>query len=303
LSRGAPEHRITAGGYEAVVTEIGGGLRVLSHEGRDLIRPYDAGEVRPRFRGALLAPWPNRVVDGRYRFDGEDYQLDLTEPERGHALHGLVAWSRFDVVERHESSVTVGHRIVPRTAYPFEIELRATYALDADGLSCIITAENHGDRPAPYGVGIHPYLVAGDGPVDRWSLELPAAQVLEIRGERLLPGRLVDVAGPRFDFCEPRSLEGVQLDHAYTAVAAGSDGVARARVRSEDGSGVECRWDPVRLPWVQVHTADLAPPEQTRAGLALEPMSCAPDAFNSGAGLRALAPGDKARHDWSIGSL
>ncbi|MDX6326419.1 MAG: aldose 1-epimerase [Nocardioidaceae bacterium] len=303
MSRGAPEHRITSGGYAAVVTEIGGGLRLLSHEDRDLIRPYGADEIRPRYRGALLAPWPNRVVDGRYSFDGEQYQLDLTEPARGHALHGLVAWSRFALTRQEESSVTVTHRIAPRTSYPFEIELRATYALDDHGLSCTVTAENHGDRAAPYGVGSHPYLVAGDGPVDRWSLELPARQVLAVTGERLLPVGLVDVAGGTFDFREPRSLSGVQLDHAYTAVSAGSDGVARARVRTEDGSGVECSWDPAGLPWVQVHTADLPPPERSRAGLALEPMSCPPDAFSSGTDLRRLEPGDTVQDAWRVSAL
>jgi aldose 1-epimerase len=303
VSRGGEEHRITHGGYAAVVTAVGGGLRLLRHEDRDLIRPYEAGEVRPRFRGSLLAPWPNRVVDGRYTFDGATYQLDITEPERGHALHGLVCWSRFDLEDRRPSSVTAAHRIVPRTGYPFEVEVRAHYELDEHGLVCTVTAANRGDGPAPFGVGSHPYLLGGPGTVDSWTLEVPVTRVLEVTEGRLVPRGLADVAGGAFDFAVDRSLEGLEVDHAFTGLRSDADGLARARVRGPDGSGVMCTWDPVALPWVQVHTADLAPPEPSRAGLALEPMSCPPDAFNSGVDLRVLAPGGSREDWWRIGAL
>jgi len=303
VTRGGEEFRLAHGGYVAVATGVGGGLRVLSHEGRALVRSYEEGEVRPRYRGALLAPWPNRVVDGRYSFGGHDHQLDLNEPERGHALHGLVAWSRFRLVEREDSSLTLAHRIVPRTGYPFELEVQVRYALDDEGLTVQVTATNVDQAAAPYGVGIHPYLLAGQGPVDRWSLELPAAEVLEVSEDRLVPRGLADVAGGVFDFRDGRSLEGIEVDHAFTGVVADADGRARARVRAEDGSGVECTWDPAALPWVQVHTADVPPPEPNRAGLALEPMSCPPDAFNSGTDLRVLDPGSTCRDEWRIGLL
>lgn len=303
MSRGGEEYQITHGGYVAVVTAVGGGLRLLRHDGRELIRPYAQEEVRPRYRGALLVPWPNRVVDGRYSFDGTAYQLALTEPERGHALHGLVAWDRFDLVDRTATSVTAVERIVPRTGYPFELEVRAEYALDDRGLTCTVTAVNVDDRPAPYGVGSHPYLVAGPGSVDDWTLELPAAGVQEVTEERLVPLGVVDVAGGRFDFHRARALTGLEIDHAFTGLGADPDGLVRARVRAEDGTGVECAWDPTSLPWAQVHTADVPAPETTRAGLAVEPMSCPPDAFNSGVDLRVLAPGGSARHRWTIAAL
>jgi aldose 1-epimerase len=243
------------------------------------------------------------VVDSRYSFEGSDYQLDVTEPERGHALHGLVAWSRFELLEREESSVTLANSIVPRTGYPFELEVRVQYSLGDDGFTCTITATNQGRGPAPYGVGIHPYVLAGEGPVDRWTLELPATKVMEVAGERMLPGALVEVGGGDFDFRGGRPLRALEVDHAFTGVVADPDGLARARVRAEDGSGVECMWDPAALPWVQVHTADVAPPETNRAGLALEPMSCPPDAFNSGTDLRVLQPGESCRDEWKLSVL
>jgi aldose 1-epimerase len=248
-------------------------------------------------------PWPNRVVDGRYTFAGTSYQLDLTEPERGHALHGLVIWERFRMVDRDAGSVRLATRIVPRTGYPFELDVEVHYALDDAGLTTTVEATNAGDAPAPYGVGSHPYLVAGEGPVDRWTLELPVTTVLEVTEDRLVPRGRVDVDGTRFDFRAGAGLDGVEVDHAFSGVVADPDGLARARVRAEDGAGVECTWDPSALPWVQVHTADLAPPELSRAGLALEPMSCPPDAFNSGTDLRVLQPGAVARDTWTVGAL
>jgi aldose 1-epimerase len=302
VSRGGAERRLSHEGYEAVVTAVGGGLRVLRHRGRDLVLSYAADQIRPRYRGTLLAPWPNRVVDGRYTFEGVSHQLDITEPERGHALHGLVCWERFELTG-DTTSVTARHRLVPRTGYPFELELSATYSLDVNGLTCRVTCLNSGDHPAPYGVAGHPYLVAGPGPVDSWTLELAAAQVQEVTPDRLVPTGVAAVTGTRLDFREPRSLDGLGVDHAFTALVPGTDGLVRARVRAEDGGGVECTWDPASLPWVQVHTADLPPPEPNRAGLAVEPMTCPPDAFNSRQDLRVLAPGESTTAAWTIGTL
>ena len=69
-----------AGGYEAVVASIGASLRVLTYEGRDLVVPFAPDELRPVHRGATLAPWPNRVVDGRYAVAGRSLGRLGVEP-------------------------------------------------------------------------------------------------------------------------------------------------------------------------------------------------------------------------------
>ena len=302
MSLGGEEYVLRYGDYEAVVTQVGAGLRTLRHGGTGLVLGYGAGEVRPVYRGALLAPWPNRVVDGRYSFAAEDLQLDLSEPERGHALHGLVAWSRFDLLASDSSSVALGHAIVPRTGYPFAVEVRARYALAEDGLTCTATARNIGGRPAPYGVGSHPYLLAGPGQVDGWTLEVPADLVQEVTGERLLPQGVVDVGGDR-DFRRPRVVGTTVLDHAFTGLRPDDDGRARARVTGPDGTGVEVEWDPQVQPWVQVHTADRPDPDESRRGLALEPMTCPPGAFGSGTDVVVLEPGQEHSAAWTIRAM
>lgn len=300
MSLGGDEYVLERGGYKAVVTEVGGGLRVLVHEDRDLILGYAQDEVRPRSRGALLAPWPNRVVDGRYPFDGEAYQLDINEVARGHALHGLVSWARFDLLDSDSSSVVLGHHLVPRPGYPFCLQVVARYALGETGLTCAVSARNVGEQRLPYGLGSHPYLLGGDGRVDEWTLELPAEQVLEVTDDRLVPTGLHAVAGTERDFRTARRIGTAEVDHAFTGLTPDRYGHVRARVLGADGRGAECEWDPVSLPWVQVHTADLPDPDQSRLGLALEPMTCPPDAFNSGKDLVVLDPGEQHTAEWTL---
>lgn len=311
--RSGTSFEIRSGGYVAEIASIGASVRTLRHEGRDLIVPFDADEVRPGFRGALLAPWPNRVVDGRYALEGREFELPLTEPRRGHALHGLAAWLDFAPVEQSADAVTLAAEIVPQTAYPWHLRIETTFRLDADSLTQTVRAENVGTDAAPFGTGPHPYLVAGSAPLDDWTLELPAARVLEVTADRLIPLALHDVAAydpARFDWRAPRRLGAAEIDHAYTDLDRGADGIARVRLTDPSGTGVELSWD-AACAWVQVHTADLpggAAQPFHRAGLAVEPMTCAPDAFNAGrydfdAGLLSLAPGAMAEASWRIAAL
>jgi len=303
MSLGGQEFTITHGDYTAVLTEIGGGIRQLRHGDRDLVLDYPAGTVRPRHRGVLLAPWPNRVVDGRYRFDGEDYQLDVNEPARHHALHGLVTWQRFDLLGGDGSSVVLRHRIVPRPGYPFEVEVEVRYSLDDDGLTCAVAGHNIGVRRAPYGVSGHPYVVAPSPRVDGYLLQLPAEQVMDVTPDRLIPRGVSSASDLDLDFRVTRELGPTEIDHAFTALVPDPDGTVRTRVLAEDGHGVMCSWDPDLLPWVQVHTADRPDRASSRLGLALEPMTCPPDAFNSGTDLVVLEPGDTHRAWWRLTAL
>ena len=304
MSVSGEQVRLTTRDYTAVVVQVGAALRSLRHHDRDLVVPFAEDEVRPRFRGAVLVPWPNRVADGAYYAGGVRHQLPVTEPARGNALHGLVVWSRFEVHDRDERAVTLQHQLVPQDGYPFSLDVAVRYALADDGLTCTVTTLNTGAAPAPYGIGSHPYLVAGPGGVDEWSLRLPAEEVLEVTSDRLLPVRRQPVTGTGFDFADGRLLRGLEVDHAFTGLRPDGDGLVRAQVRCDGGGGVESRWDPGVLPWVQVHTADLgAGATGSRDGLAVEPMTCPPDAFNSGTDLVSLDPGEAHEASWTICAL
>jgi aldose 1-epimerase len=288
-----PRFVLTAGDYTATVSAVGGALVSLRHGERDLVLSVDSdGYPLPKFRGVALAPWPNRIADGRYRFGGEDHQLPINEVERGCALHGLLAWTTWQVDSAEPDRVVLTDTVRPRPGYPFTVQVRADFHLTSVGLAIELSAANTGGRTAPVGLSLHPYLVAGAGPVDDWFFQLPADTVLDVEPDRLLPRGPKPVADTSFDFRNGRRIGATEIDHAYTGIAFGSDG-ARARLVDEHGNGVEMTWD-ARSRWVQVHTTDLPASPLHRRGLALEPMTCPPDAFNSGTDLISLEPGGQA---------
>lgn len=307
------QYILRAGDDEAVIASVGASLRSLRRSGRDLVVPFDADEVRPAYRGATLAPWPNRIVDGVYEFGGTEYRTALTEPTRGHALHGLAAWLDYDAVDRGPDHVTLAATIQPQTGYPWRVRVETTFTLAADGLTQRVTAVNESEEPVPFGTGPHPYLVAGSGALDTWELHLPASEVLEVTADRLSPVALapVGVDADRFDFRVPRALGPVEIDHAYTGLQRSDAGVAAVRlIDPVAGTGVEIVWGQ-ECPWVQIHTADQPGGPGTpghRAGLAVEPMTCAPDSFNAArydydAGLLTIQPGASATASWRICAL
>lgn len=302
---------IESGAYRATVASVGATLRSLTHDGRNLVIPFGADEVRPGYRGANLAPWPNRIAGGAYTFNGLDEQLPVNEVGRMTALHGLVLWNDWELRAQSTSSVTLGAVLEPQDGYPHRLDVEVAYTLSGEGLDWRITGVNIGTGPntlpAPYGVAPHPYLVAGAGTVDSWTLELPAGQVLNVTPDRLLPTSLAAVDthdGGYFDFQRARALGTTEIDHAFTGLSAAAGAEVEVRILAPEGSGVLMRWNPAGLPWVQIHTADRPDaPELSRIGLAVEPMSCPPDAFNSGQDLAVLALGERHDARWLIAAV
>ena len=100
------QYEISHGLWQAVVTEQGATLRSLRHNGDDVIKTFEADQSPASSQGQQLLPWPNRIRDGRYRFDDVDQQLAISEVDRNNAIHGLVAWSPWHLVEHTDFSVT-----------------------------------------------------------------------------------------------------------------------------------------------------------------------------------------------------
>ncbi|MBG6215212.1 aldose 1-epimerase [Cryobacterium sp. CAN_C3] len=296
------QYEIAGCGYRAVVTSVGACLRLLQFEGRNLVVSFEEGEAMVNFRGAIAAPWPNRIADGRYLAGGVPEQLPVNEASRDCALHGLVFDRAWQLLEHAPGEVVLGVRLPAGPGYPFQLDLTARYTVAADGLTTTIEAQNSGAGEAPYGVCPHPYLSAGDTPLDDWTLTIPADRVLEATPDRLLPIGVVDVADGVFDFRAPRVLGTTEIDHAFTGIIRDSSGSATLELREAGGHGVAMTFGP-ECPWLQVHTADLPAPGVTRIGLAVEPMSCPPDAFNSGIDLVSLAPGDTHEASWRVSAL
>jgi aldose 1-epimerase len=304
MSASGRQFALAAGDYRAVVTEVGASLRMLTFRGRDLTLGYAEDERMQLHRGGVLAPWPNRIGDGKYTFDGVEHQVAVNEVGRMNAIHGLVNWQAWAVESESDSAVELSMRIWPQPGYDFTVDMRIAYSLAETGLTIELTATNAGATAAPYGGSIHPYLVAGDGLVDDWTLTVPATQVVDADPVRLLPvGTTSPLAGTSLDFSTPRLVGATEIDHAMTGLTAGPDGRAVARVVGPDGRGAEIEWSVAECAWVQVHTADRPEPENNRRGMAIEPMTCPPDAFRTGQGLIALQPGASTSASWTIRGL
>jgi aldose 1-epimerase len=293
------QFRISAGDYSATVTELGAGLREFQYRDRPVIAEFAPDELPPGAAGQLLVPWPNRIDGGRYTVGESTYQLDLSEPAAGNAIHGLTRWAGWQASVQETDSVQLRHVLYGRPGYPFRLELTAEYRLTAsDGLQVSITATNDGSRPAPYGTGSHPYLTAGTALVDACELQLPAGQWLRADERGIPRGPAEDVTGTSYDFRESRPVAGVSLDHALTGLAFGQDDRAWAWLSaSEERVGL---WVGRGYRWLQVFTGDTLDPVRRRRALAIEPMTCPPNAFATGTDLLILQPGDSITHAWGI---
>jgi aldose 1-epimerase len=287
---------ITHGDQRAVVVEVGGGLRAYSAGGRDLLDAYPADGQITSGRGQVLIPWPNRIEDGAYEFDGRHQQLPLDELAAHNAIHGLVRWSGWRVGEREQSRVVLQHDLHPQPGYPFALALAIEYALSDDGLSVSTTATNAGPDSCPYGCGFHPYLTLGTPLVNTLVLQAPARTVLNAN-ERGLPTGRSAVAGTEYDFAEPRAIGAARLDNCFTDLER-NDGLARVELRSPDGAGLTL-WLDDAYGYVMLFTGDPLP-DVDRRSIAVEPMTCPPNAFRSGEALIRLEPGRSFTTTWGI---
>src|SRR5699024_3241568 len=135
--------------------------------------------------------------------------------------------------------------------------------------------------------------VAGPEPLAEWSLQFAAATVVTVTEDRLLPTGTAPIgAGGTFDFSGPRAIGETSIDHAFTDLERDATGQLHVTLTAPGGTGVEITAGP-ECGWLQVHTGDRPEPEHDRLGLAVEPMTCPPDAFRSGTDVVRLAPGSE----------
>jgi aldose 1-epimerase len=293
------QYTLAAGGYEAVVTELGAGLRELSFEGKPVVYGYQPDELPPGAAGQLLAPWPNRVDRGRYKFGDAEYQLDLSEPARGNAIHGLTRWASWLPVRQEPDSVLLRHQPHGFSGYPFALEIDTEYRLMAGtGLQVTVTASNRGRRAAPYGTGQHPYLTTGAPVVDEFELTLPTSRWLPADERGIPTGPAQDIEGTPYDFRRPRVIGATKIDHALTGLGRADDGRVWVRLRS--GGAEVALWTGEGYRWLQVFTGDTLSEDRRRKALAVEPMTCPPNAFVTGDDLAVLSPGESVTHTWGI---
>jgi aldose 1-epimerase len=283
---------------QAVIVEVGGGLRSYSLGGRELVDGYSPHEMSSSGRGQVLIPWPNRLEDGSYEFDGKQHQLPLNEPERRNAIHGLVRWTAWSTAEREAHRVVMQHVLYPQPGYPFLLRTSIEYELSDRGLRVRTTTTNLGSERCPFGRGAHPYLTLGTTTIDRLFLTLPAATVLKSE-QRGLPIDSKALDGSDYDFRQSRPIGSTVLDHAFTDLQRDESGTASVKLRDPDTGIQVSLWVDHSYPYLMLFSGDpLA--NVSRRSLAVEPMTCPPNALRTGVSLIRLESGGSCTGTWGI---
>lgn len=301
MSNGLPsgaQYEIRAGDQRVVVVEVGGGLRSYTIGDRELLDGYGEADMATAGRGQMLIPWPNRIQDGTYEFAGRTHHLPLTEPETRNAIHGLVRWAAWSVAEREADRVVMEHTLHPQPGYPFSLDLSIEYQVSDEGLRIASTATNVGPDVCPYGSGAHPYLKVGTETMDSVRLRAPGRTVLQL-DDRGVPVGAAPVEGTEYDFRHSKEIGAMQLDNAFTDLERGDDELARIQLRHPDNGSEITLWLDESYRYLQLFTGD-SQPTVNRRSLAVEPMTCPPNAFRSGEGVLVLEPGATTTAEWGI---
>jgi aldose 1-epimerase len=293
------QFQITRGDQRATIVEVGGGVREYRVGERDVLQPYGLDRMRDGAHGAPLIPWPNRLADGHYSFDGTEHQVALTEPDKHNAIHGFLLWRQWEPTDEHVDGITMKATLLPLQGFPFALQVEVAYQLGSDGLSVTTTATNIGDVPAPFGSGHHPYLSPGAGLIDDCELHLEAETRIVTDSKRQLPVGREPVTGTDYDFRKGRAVGDLLIDYPFTDLHRDAEDRAWVRLTGTDGRTVRL-WVDTSYPIVEVYTGDTLSPERRRRGLGSEPMTCPPNAFQTGEDLIRLDPGAVTSSHWGV---
>jgi len=298
----------------AIVTEVAAGLRRYSVDGIDLVEPFAAEVIPPWGAGIVLMPWPNRIRDGLWQHEGVVQRLALTEPELSNAIHGLLRYSPYRMLDRSPSSVTLAATVFPQAGYPFLLDTTVRYALTDAGLEVTHVVRNVGRNTAPVALGAHPYPKIGGVPTADLVLTIAARTHIDV-DERQNPVGESTVEDTRFDLRAGRRVGDIDLDDGFGGIGPETLDVQPDLTGEEPGTGVASLtapdgrsvtiWGDRSIRNVQVFTPRNFPfegPEGPFLGMAvaIEPMTAPANAFNSGAGLRWVEPGESWTVRWGI---
>lgn len=252
-----------------------------------------SGKTTNFYRGAKLSPYPNRVAQGKYNFEGKEYQLPINAPP--HALHGL-CWNLPLTIKAQLLSTELAQLILQAdynsfdVGYPFNYHIEIEYRLESAQLTCITRVTNTGNQAIPIGDGWHPYFTLGSN-IDKLKLQLPASRQLELDNSLIPTGKYVD----NNLFVEPLLLKGINLDHCFEAQQ--KEGIIETKLMDDTNNISIIVWQQAAkhgYNYIQAYT----PPD--RNSIAIEPMSCAPNAFNNQMGLLILQPNELAEFSFGV---
>ncbi len=261
-----------------IYPNLGGSLQELMIDGNVIIRGLvhnEKGEEEyaQKFRSAILFPFPNRIEEGKIRWDDSLITLPCNEPERNNAIHGLVFDQTFNVEKAPDNNVLLQyHNDNLLFNSPYTLILQ--YSFSDKGVIMEASVKNTGARDFPFGFGWHPYFEVSD--LDQCRVKFEADKRVLVNDE------MIPVGMEEFEETE-LSLQHLTLDDAFRLISPQvilESPLYTLKMNMPEGS------------FLQLYT----PP--SRKAIAVEPMTCIADMFNNKEGLRILKPDESFR--WKI---
>ena len=236
-----------------------------------------------KFESSLLFPFPNRLENGAFEFEGKEYRFPFNDFGRPNALHGMVHEMRFNCIKETENRLIFelsydGHL----DFYPFPFILTISYLLKEGALDIQVGIENQGDESMPCGFGWHPYFNLSEG-LSGVKLRMNNVTKVDVN-ERFIP---TGKQTPYHAFDQLKSIKNVALDNCFIFPSDESNKLVFLAYK--DKSVLEV-WQDKHLSFVQV----FIPPN--KKAIAIEPMTCGINALNTKHGLKVL---NKAEH-WTL---
>lgn len=251
-------------------------------------------EGKQVFKGSKLFPFPNRIDSGNYKFGEEKFQLPINFPGEGHAIHGLVLEEKFNVsnvdLTKEHGIVELDYKYNQAQGYPFKFSLQIIFKLSESGFSCKTVVKNEDTRKIPVGDGWHPYFKTGSMADDLYIC-IPSQEEIEVNERKIPTGK----TKRGNDFCELKKISDLNFDTCFRLFEDHDRSIVKLVDKDKNirmNLWMDCGID--KYQYVQVYI----PP--ARDCIAIEPMTCIPDAFNNGIGLIVIDPGETNSFLWGI---
>lgn len=105
-----------------------------------------------------LVPFSNRIAHASLKWNGTSHPLVQNFAPEPHAIHGI-GWQReWDVLESDAQFALLSFEHRPDAGWPFAFDCSQAFRLDGEALAMTLSVTNQSGRPAPFGLGWHPYF-------------------------------------------------------------------------------------------------------------------------------------------------
>jgi galactose mutarotase-like enzyme len=280
-----------------VISADGGALISYVYRGFDYFGMRLGSRYIEGSQGQVLIPWPNRIQDGRYSYMGYEYQLPINEVEKHNSIHGLIRWTKFKLVKVLTDSVDLMATLVAQPGYPFELEIYLTYRLLKDSVSVQTKVVNLSNRIAPLGIGWHPYFRVSDGLIDACKLTIPADSVL-VTDSRAIPTITNKIIGSELDFTRDKIIADVVFDTCYLNF--NSSKLKAVLTDPAEKISLVLTAD-LPYKYLMVYSGDTLKDEsKRRRQIALEPMTCPPNALKTQTDILEISPKQSVISSWKV---